>query len=157
MFWVALDVAVLQTKLCSFGNLVLKKTTSQGITNLFIPFVYLLPIVYIYMLPLVCNRSYTYIVNRDLVVLSQKLVAFWNPEVMGVTLLPENLSYLENHFLTLLKGQEPVLWVAMSTDQLLIFSMIIDLPIEIYGYPAPSSYFLVGLGSGINKYSYQVL
>ena len=37
LFWVAHDVAVLWTKLCSFGNLVLKKTTSHGITNLYIP------------------------------------------------------------------------------------------------------------------------
>ena len=52
VFWVAHDIAVLWTKLCSFGNLVLKKATSQGITNLFIPLVYLLPIAYKYMLPL---------------------------------------------------------------------------------------------------------
>ena len=42
---------------------------------------------------------------------SQKLVTFWNPEVMGVTPVPENLSYLENHFLTndnnYSKGHEP--------------------------------------------------
>ena len=48
LFWVAHDIAVLWTKLCSFGNLVLKKATSQGITNLFIPLVYLLPIAYKY-------------------------------------------------------------------------------------------------------------
>ena len=46
LFWVAQDAAVLWTKRCSFGNLVLKKATSQGITNLFIPLVYLLPIAY---------------------------------------------------------------------------------------------------------------
>ena len=48
LFWVAHDIAVLWTKLCSFGNLVLKKATSKGITNLFIPFMYLLPIAYKY-------------------------------------------------------------------------------------------------------------
>ena len=48
LFWVAHDIAVLWTKLCSFGNLVLKKATSKGITNLFVPLVYLLLIAYKY-------------------------------------------------------------------------------------------------------------
>ena len=36
LFWVAHDIAVLWTKLYSFGNLVPKIATSQGITNLFL-------------------------------------------------------------------------------------------------------------------------
>ena len=48
MFWVAHDIAVLWTKLCYFGNLVLKKATSEGITSLLFLFVYLLPVAYKY-------------------------------------------------------------------------------------------------------------
>ena len=36
LFWVVPDIAVLWTKLCSFGSLVPKIATSKGITNLFL-------------------------------------------------------------------------------------------------------------------------
>ena len=36
LFWVERDIAVLWTKLCSFGNLVPKIAASQGISNLFL-------------------------------------------------------------------------------------------------------------------------
>ena len=36
LFWVTHDIAVLWTKICSFGNLVPKTATSQGISNLFL-------------------------------------------------------------------------------------------------------------------------
>ena len=36
LFWVAHKFVVLWTKICSFGNLVLKTATSKGISNLFL-------------------------------------------------------------------------------------------------------------------------